>query len=171
MSKFIPDMYQKSIYLVDYKKLKDKGIKVLLFDLDNTIIERDNYDLSSKAINFFDRLNKDFIIYIISNSLNFDKLNDISKKLGVSYIGGSMKPLARGYKKLKFKSIKNHQIAMIGDQLLTDVWGAKRMGYFAILIDPIKEEKELIFTKINRFIEKLIFNNENNNLERGKYYD
>lgn len=82
-----------------------------------------------------------------------------------------MKPLSKGYKKLKFKSIKNNQIAMIGDQLLTDVWGAKRMGYMAILTDPIKEEKDMILTKINRFIEKLIFNNKNNSLERGHYYD
>lgn len=171
MKNFIPDMYQKNISSINYEKLKKRGIKVLLFDLDNTIIERDNYKLSAQTKNLFLKLNKDFMIYIISNSFNFEKLENISKKLNISYIGGSMKPLSKGYKKLKFKSIKNNQIAMIGDQLLTDVWGAKRMGYMAILTDPIKEEKDMILTKINRFIEKLIFNNKNNSLERGHYYD
>ena len=38
MKRFIPDMYQKSIYEMDYKALKKKRIRLLLFDLDNTCV-------------------------------------------------------------------------------------------------------------------------------------
>lgn len=171
MNKFIPDMYQKNIYSINYDKLRKKGIKVLLFDLDNTIIERHNYELSSKLKELFKELNKFFVIYIISNSLNYDKLKKISKTLHIAYIGGSMKPFKRGYKKINFKNIKKNEMAMIGDQLLTDILGAKRMGYFTILTDPIEEDNELILTKFNRLIENSILKNKKCKLERGHYYD
>ena len=171
MDKFVPDMYQKNIYSINYEKLKNQGIKVLLFDLDNTIIERHNYELPLKLKELFKELNKYFMIYIISNSFNYEKLEKISKTLHIAYIGGSMKPFKRGYKKINFKNIKKRQMAMIGDQLLTDILGAKKMGYYTILTDPIKEDDELIFTKFNRLIENAILKNKKCQLERGHYYD
>lgn len=171
MNKFIPKMYKKSIFDINYKKLKEKNIKVLLYDFDNTIIEKGNYDIDKKTKELFNNLSKEFIIYIISNSMDIKKLDKISKELNVPFIGASMKPLPRGFNKIKFKSIKNNEIAMIGDQLLTDIYGANKKGYLSILIDPKVEKKEVIFTKINRIFENRVFNNKNNNLSRGKYYE
>lgn len=168
MSKFIPNMYVKNIFEIDYKKLKDRDIKVLLFDFDNTIIEKGNNVIDKKTLKFLNSLKSDFIIYVVSNSLNKSKLNLVCSKLDLPYIGNARKPFKSGYKKLKFKSIKNEQIAMIGDQLITDVWGANKMGYFSILIDPITNN-EHIWTKINRVFERII--QKKNHIERGKYYD
>lgn len=168
MSKFIPNMYVKNIFEIDYKKLKNYDIKVLLFDFDNTIIEKGNNVIDKKTLKFLNSLKSDFIIYVVSNSLNKSKLNLVCSKLDLPYIGNARKPFKSGYKKLKFKSIKNEQIAMIGDQLITDVWGANKMGYFSILIDPITNN-EHIWTKINRVFERII--QKKNHIERGKYYD
>ena len=168
MCKFIPNMYVKNIFEIDYKKLKDRDIKVLLFDFDNTIIEKGNNVIDKKTLKFLNSLKSDFIIYVVSNSLNKSKLNLVCSKLDLPYIGNARKPFKSGYKKLKFKSIKNEQIAMIGDQLITDVWGANKMGYFSILIDPITNN-EHIWTKINRVFERII--QKKNHIERGKYYD
>lgn len=168
MSKFIPNMYVKNIFEIDYKKLKDRDIKVLLFDFDNTIIEKGNNVIDKKTLKFLNSLKSNFIIYVVSNSLNKSKLNLVCSKLDLPYIGNARKPFKSGYKKLKFKSIKNEQIAMIGDQLITDVWGANKMGYFSILIDPITNN-EHIWTKINRVFERII--QKKNHIERGKYYD
>ena len=57
---------------------------------------------------------------------------------------------------------------MIGDQLITDIWGANRMDYFSILIDPISK-KEWPLTKFNRVLEGLVFKRINK--KRGSYYD
>lgn len=168
MSKFIPNMYVKNIFEIDYKKLKNRDIKVLLFDFDNTIIEKGNNVIDEKTLKFLNSLKSDFIIYIVSNSLNSSKLNLVCGKLDLPYIGNARKPFKSGYKRLKFKNIKNEQIAMIGDQLITDVWGANKMGYFSILIDPITNN-EHIWTKVNRVFEKII--QKKNHMERGKYYD
>lgn len=172
MSKLKPNMYKKNIFAIDYQKLKDKyNIKVLLFDFDNTIIEYGEETLNKKAKNLFKSLKEEFIVYIISNSFNSKKLLNMSTELDVPHIGRSMKPLSRGYKKLNFKSIKNNEIAMIGDQLLTDVLGANRMGYFSVLVDPITKDKELLFTRINRILEDKIICEKKSNIKRGKYYD
>lgn len=168
MNKFIPDMYQKSIYTISYKKLKEKGIKVLLFDFDNTIIEQGNYSLTSKTIKLFNDLKKDFIIYIVSNSIQKNKLKKVCGQIDIPYIKDSRKPFKKGFKKLKFKSIKENQIAMIGDQIITDVLGSNRMNYYSILIDPINN-KEWLLTKINRLFENIIL--KKINVKRGNYYD
>ena len=168
MNRFIPNMYKKDIFSIDYKKLKEKNIKVLLFDFDNTIIEKGSYTLDERVIKLFKQINKDFIIYIVSNSIEKTKVKTIAEKLGISYIIRSMKPFKIGFKKIKIDNIKASEIAMIGDQVMTDVWGASRMNYFAILVDPIKDI-EWFVTKINRIFERKIF--KKNKLKRGSYYE
>ena len=81
MSKFIPNMYKKDIFSIDYSFLKDKGIKVLLFDFDNTLIEKGNYIINDKTIKLISKLKKDFIVYILSNSIHKNKIKKYLKNL------------------------------------------------------------------------------------------
>jgi uncharacterized protein len=170
---FKADMYQKDIYSINYNKLKDIGIKVLLFDLDNTIIERGNYIVEKRLKELFNSLKKSFKVIIISNTWNRDKIEKIANDLGLDYIMNARKPFLSGYKKARLLSNeKNNHICMIGDQLLTDIFGAKRMGYYCCLVDPIKK-KELIFTRFNRIIEYFLYKklNKKYGIKRGSYYD
>lgn len=170
MNKLIPDMYTKDIFSIDYKKLKKIGIKVLLFDFDNTLIEKGNYEIKKEIVELFQEIKKSFDIYIVSNSIHEKKLRKVCSKLNTPYVKGSRKPFKKGFNKLKLKlkDINNKEIAMIGDQVLTDILGGKRMNYFCILIDPINND-ELLFTKINRVLERVIF--KKNKIKRGSYYD
>ena len=68
MDIFIPDVYQKSIYTINYKKLKKNGIKCLLFDLDNTIAPYKVNEPDVKVKELFARLEEDFKVIIVSNS-------------------------------------------------------------------------------------------------------
>ena len=168
MSKFIPDMYKKNIHLIDYKKLKKIGIKVLLFDFDNTLLEKGNYLIDDKTIKLFNNLKKQFNIYIASNSIHKSKLQKTSEKLSVPYVKDSRKPFKKGFRKLKLKDINPEEIAMIGDQVITDVLGSNRMNYFSILIDPINND-EWLLTRLNRIIERIVL--KKNKIKRGSYYD
>ena len=114
-------------------------------------------------------IKKDFDIYILSNSFNTKKLDKISKTIDIPFIGYSLKPFSFGYRRLKLSNSRK-EIAMIGDQMITDVWGAKRMGYFSILIDPIDMKSEIIFTKFNRMVEENLLAKAKK-VKRGKYYD
>ena len=172
MDMFIPDIYQKSIYTIDYKKLKKNGIKCLLFDLDNTIAPYKVIEPDQKVKELFASLEKDFKVIIISNS-NKNRLRPFKEKLNVDVAFSSKKPFKTKYKKiLELYNFKIDEVACIGDQLLTDILGANRMGFTSILVNRIAKY-ETIFTKINRFFEGFILRRlaKKNILVTGEYYD
>ncbi len=172
MDQFIPDIYQKSIYDIDYKKLKKKGIKCLLFDLDNTLVPV-NTDIPPKKIKeLFIYLERDFKVIIVSNS-NKKRLIPFKEGLNVDVAASSHKPLKKKYLRImEIYNYKEYEIAAIGDQLLTDIFGANRVGITSILINPLGEY-EKVGTKINRFFEKFIYRafKRKNILKKGEYYD
>jgi len=172
MENFIPDIYQKNIYDIDYQKLKDKGIKCLLFDLDNTIVPVKE-DLPSKKLKeFFVSLEKDFKLIIVSNS-NKKRLIPFKEGLNIDVAASARKPSKKKYIKImNMYKFKEFEIAAIGDQLLTDINGANRVGITSILINPIGDY-EKPWTKINRFFEKFILRQLKRKgiLIKGEYYD
>ena len=173
MKKIIPDMYQKDIFSVNYKKLKDKGIKLLVYDFDNTIIDKYKTLDKEKLKKLFTKLKKDFEVIVLSNTLKPNKIDAYCNYLGIKYMMGAKKPFKSGYLKIMEKyKCKDNEIACLGDQLLTDIWGAKRMNIYSILVDPIGKD-DTSFTIINRIIEKFVYKNLNKKykFEKGKYYD
>ena len=173
MNKFLPDMYQKDIFSVNYKKLKDNGIKLLIYDFDNTIVDKNNSVTKDEVKKLFSSLKKDFEVIVLSNTLKPNKISNYCSYIGIKYMMGAKKPFKSGYLKVidKYK-YKSHEIACFGDQLLTDILGAKRMNCISILVDPIGVD-DTSFTIFNRFFEKFIYKNLNTKykFEKGKYYD
>ncbi len=172
MENFIPDIYQRNIYDIDYKRLKKMGIKCLLFDLDNTIVPVKTDIPTKKVKELFLYLENDFKVIIISNS-NRKRLIPFKEGLNVDVAASARKPLKKKYVKImEMYKFKEHEIAAIGDQLLTDIWGANRVGITSILINPIGEYEKL-GTKINRFMEKFVYYRlkKKNVLIKGKYYE
>ena len=173
MNKFLPDMYQQNIYSINYQKLKKNKIKLLIFDFDNTIMDKEETNIDDKLINLFKELKKMFDIIIVSNTFKDEKITNFSNICKINFINKALKPLKKGYKKAqKIYSYKNNEIAMIGDQLLTDIFGVKKMNYFTILVDKVGKD-DMNFTKVNRLIEKFLYKKLEKKFEfkRGKYYD
>lgn len=172
MQNFIPDIYQKSIYDIDYQKLKKKGIKCLLFDLDNTLVPV-NTDVPTKKVKeLFAILEKDFKVIILSNS-GKKRLIPFKEGLNVDTSASSRKPFKKKYLKImNIYNFKYHEIAAIGDQLLTDIFGANRIGITSILINPIGEYEKFC-TKINRFFEGFIYRRLKRKglFQKGEYYE
>ncbi len=169
---FIPDVYAQSIYTINYKKLKKNGIKCLLFDLDNTIAPYKVTEPDQKVKELIARLEADFKVIIISNS-GKNRLRPFKEKLNIDVAFSSKKPLKGKYKKiLTLYKFKINEVACIGDQLLTDILGANRMGFTSILVNKVAKY-EMFPTRINRFIEKRILNKfaKKNILVSGVYYD
>ena len=171
--KFVPDIYYKSIYTIDYKALKKKKIKCLIFDLNNTIAPLTLKSPNKKLIDLFEEL-KDmkFKIYIVSNSPK-KRVEPFKTILGIDSSYLSMKPSLRKFKKVKnITEFKDNEIAVIGDELISDIWSANRMNFISILVNPIGA-KEYVSTKIGRtfenyIIEKLI---DKKLFRKGKYYE
>lgn len=170
---FVPDMYQKSIHTIDYKKLKKMGIKCLLFDLDNTIAPTslNKPDKKVKML-FYELKNMGFKIIIISNSPK-PRVEPFKNELQVDASAFALKPRKDKYLKImKTYNFKPEEIAAIGDQLVTDIYGANRLDITSILVNSVSE-KDFFATTLNRLFEKIIFKSltKKGLFMRGKYYE
>ena len=171
--KFVPDIYTKSIYTINYKQLKNNKVKCLIFDLNNTLAPLNLKKPNKKLIDLFEEL-KDmkFKIYIVSNSIK-KRVEPFKEILCVDSSYLSMKPMLRKYKKIyKINKFKDNEIAVIGDELLTDIWAANRMNFVSILVNPIGT-KEFVSTKVGRVLENFIIERltKKKLFRKGKYYE
>ena len=101
--KFYPNMYQKSIHNINYKKLKKIGIKCLVFDLDNTIALIDQHMITDETKNLLINLKNDFQVVIISNNIT-KRVKTYANYLDCDFVANATKPLSKGYKKIKKKA-------------------------------------------------------------------
>ena len=161
-------MYQKSILDIDYEKLKKKGIRLLIFDLDNTILKMGD-DLPEECIiDLFKNLNKEFKIVIASNNIQ-RKVKKIAEYLNCDYLYSMMKPTIKIKKFLdKRYNLDSSKVAIIGDQIVTDIFVGNRLKLYTILVDPLSE-KDFKITFFNRWLEKKIM--KRINLKKGEYYE
>ena len=171
--KFVPDKYTKSIYTIDYNQLKNNKVKCLIFDLNNTLAPLSLKKPNKKLIDLFEEL-KDmkFKLYIVSNSMK-KRVEPFKEILCVDSSYLSMKPSLKKFKKIyNMHKFKDNEIAVIGDELLTDIWAANRMNFVSILVNPIGT-KEFFSTKLGRVFENFIIERltKKKLFRKGKYYE
>lgn len=156
--KFIPTLYLKDIFEIDFKAFYDAGKRLILTDLDNTLVSYKEPDSNSKLDDLINSLLKmGYEIIIVSNNKSNKRVKRFGDYWHIKYLNLALKPLKRGYKKalkLATRKYQKEEILTIGDQLLTDVFSSNRMGYTTILVDAIDRKTEVFSTKINRINEK-----------------
>ena len=156
MDNFIPDMYQKSIYHINYDKLKEDGIKCLLFDLDNTLLPYDIPYAHDKLRNLLNDIrNIGFKIMIVSNNSS-DRVSKFCNDVDMICVTRAKKPFKGGFKKgMKLLGcINKNEVISVGDQIMTDILGSNRTKIDSILVKPLKKSNEKWYTKANRKMEK-----------------
>ena len=154
---FYPKSYFNRIVDIDVNFFIEKNIKAVLLDIDNTILDK-RHNMVQGLEDWVKTLKEnDIKICILSNTNKKKKAQNLSDKLDVPFIYFAKKPLKFGFKKAKkiLEIEDNKTIAVIGDQVLTDVFGANRCKMYSILVKPLKKE-DIFVTKINRLIEKQI---------------
>lgn len=151
-----PDAYFNKVEEITIEFLNKNAIKALILDIDNTLIDYSKI-MTSSVENWAKNLKGQGVkIYILSNSNKKKKVENIAKILDVPYIYFGKKPLKMGFKKAK-KELKEESknIAVVGDQIFTDVIGGNRCKMFTILVEPINE-KDFWYTRWKRPIENKI---------------
>lgn len=159
LSKFIPKDVVKQVSDIDFSLWKDKGFKAVMIDVDNTLIPYDDRETKPWHNTLKETLEKEgFKVILLSNN-HPNNIQDFANKMGFDLIPRATKPLKRGFKKaLNQLKVKKEEVLVIGDQLMTDVYGASRMGLSSILVRPIKQKSEKWYTKGFRKIEKQVKN-------------
>lgn len=161
-----PDIYLNNVKEITYELLQNNNIKGLILDVDNTLI--DYYKNMPEGIQEWckDLQEKGMKFCIASNSNKKEKVKGVSEKLNIPYIFFAKKPLKTGLNKAKdIMGLTKEEVAVVGDQIFTDVLGANRCKMTSILVDPIKE-KDIFITIIKRPIENFIKKNYRKNVTK-----
>lgn len=170
--RFKPTMYMKSIYDTDFNKIYEMGYRVLFIDLDNTLVPHDVDRPTDECIKLVKTLQEiGFTIIILSNN-NERRVSKFTTPLNLEFIYSAKKPMTYKYKRLiNSKNFKEREILCIGDQIMTDVYGANKIGLSVMLVEPLAK-KDIIYTKINRLIEKSVYKSlaKKGVLIRGEFY-
>lgn len=158
IKKLIPDYVYKTIYDMPLKELYDSGIRLILTDLDNTLISYAEKLPNEKLLKWKDEvINTGFEFILVSNSRKV-RVDNFCKEFNIPYQKFSTKPLKRGIKraikKIAKGDYKNDEVLLIGDQLMTDILGAKRCKIKAGLIFPVDKSTDVRSTRGNRRLER-----------------
>lgn len=151
-----PKLYCKNVIEITPEYLKENNIKALILDVDNTLLDFDLKIVDGLEEWCKNIKNNDIKCIILSNSNKTTKVKMVADLLDIKYIKFAMKPLKRGFKLAqKELDIPNENIAVVGDQIFTDVIGANRSKMYSILVKPLAE-KDLWMTRFKRPIENLV---------------
>ncbi len=159
LDKFLPSEYVKSIYDINPEELKKRGIRGIITDLDNTLVEWDRPHATEKLIAWFAEMKRaNMKIMIVSNN-NEERVRIFSEPLNIPFIHKARKPIGSAFRKaMKIMGLTKEETVMIGDQLLTDIFGGNRAGIYTILVVPVAKS-DGFFTKFNRKVERGIMAN------------
>lgn len=155
LKKFYPDCYMDSTYQIDFDKYYEKGYRGIIFDIDNTLVPHGaKADERSKKL-FAHLKALGFRIVLLSNNKE-PRVKMFNDEVKVSYIFKAGKPMVKNYvKAMEMMHTDKEHTLFVGDQLFTDVWGAKNAGIHNILVKPI-DKKEEIQIVLKRYLEKIV---------------
>ncbi|HEY1882715.1 MAG TPA: YqeG family HAD IIIA-type phosphatase [Candidatus Cybelea sp.] len=153
---FGPDRFAPRLYDVPHEELEAAGIRGLIVDLDNTLLGFRETELGHEHVSWVARAHdRGFRIVMLSNNFS-ERVTGLAARLQVECIPNALKPLPFGFLRAKRRlQMSRHEIAVVGDQLFTDVLGGKLCGLYTILTEPI-ELKDFAVTRVFRYFERIM---------------
>lgn len=151
-----PDYNLKDIYEIDLEELKSRGIKVILFDLDSTIMVSKSGKFLEKTEKWLEEVKQHFQVAVISNNYSEEYLDKVRAVVDFRVIGAARKPdptIMKNY--LDEIGVSPCEAVMVGDRPLTDILGGKKLGCMTILVGSINAVNEDIPTHFVRWLERL----------------
>jgi hypothetical protein len=151
--KLTPDELVESIYEIDLGQLKDRGIQAIIADLDNTLVPWGSSEVDDTLRKWVDDINRAGINLAIISNNSSSRVEKMSSRLGVFAISKAIKPRRGGFRSIAARfGLTPNQVAVVGDQLFTDVLGGNRTGMYTILVTPLNS-REFIGTRLMRRLE------------------
>jgi len=155
-NKLYPKQHLNSIFELDPRGLHGLGIKGIIIDMDNTLVPRYDRTVSPRLAEWLNGMKEErFRLCIVSNN-TAEKGGNLARQLGIPAYWYAVKPRRRAFRKaLRALDLSADEVAVIGDQIITDVLGGNRLGLYTILVTPISE-KEVFWTRALRWFERLV---------------
>lgn len=131
---YYPYEYAKSVFTVDYEKLRDRGIKGIIFDIDNTLVHHGD-DSTPLVDNFLKHLEDMGLKIVFLTNNDRERVERFNASIGAPFVCDAEKPNVKGYiKALEILGLEKHEAVVIGDQMFVDIVGANRAGIPSILV-------------------------------------
>ncbi len=152
---FFPDEIQDSAYDIPFGEWYEKGYRGIIFDIDNTLVPH-GADADERSIALFKDLKRlGFKTMLLSNNKE-PRVKRFNQKIGSGYIFKAGKPSRGNYlKAMEAMGTNRENTLFVGDQLFTDVWGAKRVGIYSILVKPMNPKEEIQIV-LKRYLERIV---------------
>ena len=156
---FRPDGFAARLEEISLDELAQQGVRGIIIDLDNTLIGYNESVLAPAVVSWIlTARRRGFRIALVSNNFA-QRVAAVGAHLEVPTVPSALKPLPRGFlRALALIGTQKHETVVVGDQLLTDVLGAKFAGLRAILTEPLTEHG-FITTRVMRVIERFLLGN------------
>ncbi|MEZ3506648.1 MAG: YqeG family HAD IIIA-type phosphatase [Lachnospiraceae bacterium] len=149
LERFYPDVYLESTYEIDFEQLYRQGYRGVIFDVDNTLVPH-GAPADKRSIELFERLREIGYESVLLSNNKEPRVKMFNDKVHSRYIYKAGKPSPRNYRKaMELMHTTQETTMFVGDQLFTDVWGAKKAGIKTWLVKPIhpKEEIQIILKR------------------------
>lgn len=160
-SLLVPSLRVTRVVDIHLDTLREAGVKGLIFDLDDTLVHALEPKAHPEVVDWLAAVREEFKIYIVSNNPRHDRVELAALHLDMPFHHAARKPSRRFFRRaLEEMQLQPAQVAIIGDQLFTDVLGGNRLGAVTILVDPLSPER--------KWHRKLMRSLENYMLARGR---
>lgn len=155
---FLPNKHVDTIYDIKPAFLKAEGKKGIIVDLDNTLVPWNVKHATDEVIKWLEDMRTNNIQVTVFSNNNEERVTLFAEPLDTPFVYKANKPLRKAFLKAKKEmELKKNEIVVIGDQLLTDILGGNRAGFYTVLVVPIVQSDAPI-TKFNRNMERMLLN-------------
>lgn len=155
LERFYPDHYVESAYAIDYEGLYRQGYRGILFDIDNTLVPH-GAPADERAIALFLRLKAVGYDCVLLSNNKEPRVKMFNDSVHVRYLFKAGKPGTKSYRKaMEMMGTDTGNTIFVGDQLFTDVWGAKNAGITSYLVKPIDPREEIQIV-LKRYLERIV---------------
>ena len=153
--RFFPDAYMESTYAIDFEKLYQEGIRGVIFDIDNTLVPH-GAPADERAVKLFERLRAIGLDYCLISNNQLPRVKPFADAVQAKFVEDAHKPFRKNYlKAMELMHTDLNSCIFVGDQIFTDVYGARRCGMRTILVKPLHPTEEIQIV-LKRYLEKIV---------------
>lgn len=138
-----PGLRVASVLEIDLAHLRESGVRGFIFDLDDTLVHALSPTAEQDVVDWITRIRDEFKLFIVSNNTSHNRVLLAAEHLGLPCVARAAKPSRRFFRHAMAEmGLQPHEVAIVGDQLFTDVLGGNRVGALSVLVDPLSSERK-----------------------------
>lgn len=164
---FKPKWWLKSVLDIDEKFIRENHLRGLILDLDNTLSMHGSPAAEQGVTEWLEQMRGMGMKMMVLSNNTKKRVAPLAKELGLDFISFGCKPLTVGVSRaLRKMRLPRKSVALVGDQIFTDIIGGNLRGVNTVLVEPFHLEDKKSF-KLKRKLESAVFKRDYSKIEKG----